>query len=897
MKRQFPLCAQALYGWEGGKGDVNFLAILILQYCQNWFRSCFSKLLCSIIIILFISTQALASEFTIASPDGRLRIKVAIDGGSPYYEVYSDTQIVVRKSYFSFGFKDQTPLGLGLVVTDCQYNSIDTSWETICGTDKVVRNSYGEHIITFTEPVKHGRTLKVFTRAYNDGVAFRYELSNWKNKDMEIVSENTQFNFPANDSAWWIPADEFAYESLYRHTPLSQIEDCNTPITIETSTGLYLSIHEAALSNYSEMTLKRQRNKSLSLVSKLWPGPDSICATVPSPFTTPWRTIQISRTPGGLIESHLIQNLNEPCALKDVSWIKPLKFVGIWWGMHTGKYTWSEGPKHGATTARTKQYIDFAAAHNFGGVLAEGWNKGWETWASGKIPSQDFSTPYPDFDLEEICTYAIKKKVNFISHHETGGNIPEYERQMEDAFALCQKQGIHYLKTGYAGTIIPKGYHHHGQYMVNHFQKVVETAAKYLICLDVHESSKPTGLDRTWPNLLSQEAARGNEWNATYNATPPYHEAILPFTRFLAGPYDYTPGIFRINHTPEQSKRLYCTIANQLALSVVQFSPIMMASDMIENYENNPAFKFLEDVPSSWDETKVIDAHIGHYIAIARRKADKWFIGAICDEHCYLIKQPLSFLDKNTTYLASIYSDSTSTDWEINPESNEIGKYLVTNLDTIYSTLAKAGGQAIELSLATPSDIQKYPRIRMYNMQASQKMKVFFKQKTFGDNHISHLGLNKPLILATKYSSQYPGSGKNSLVDGIRGTCNFSNGAWQGYQGVDLSATIDLKQITEIDSIKTGFLYSPNDWIFFPSKVEFLISSDGVNFSAIGSDSTKNEQPANMNIRHIKDFKALPGHIKARYVKVIATNIKICPSWHTGAGQKAWMFCDEIMVQ
>jgi alpha-glucosidase len=572
-----------------------------------------------------------------------------------------------------------------------------------------------------------------------------------------------------------------------------------------------------------------------------------------------------------------------------------MKFIGIWWGMHIKRYTWSAGPDHGATTARAKEYIDFAAAHGIGGVLAEGWNKGWETWASGQVPLQDFCTAYPDFDLEEVVRYAKEKNVIFISHHETGGNIPEYERQLESALALCRSHGITALKTGYAGPILPKGYHHHGQYMVRHFQKVVELAAKYHIMLDVHESIKPTGLDRTWPNLMTQEGARGNEWNATYKATPPYHATILPFTRFLAGPYDYTPGIFKIVHSPESNKRLYCTRTYQLAMFVVYYSPLMMVSDMIENYEGQAGLRFIEEVPCNWDETRVPAAHPGDYVCIARREKDRWFVGTITDEQCRLIKIPMSFLKSGQRYLATIYGDSISTDWENLPEAMEIGHYVVTADDTICAALSKAGGNAVMITPLGNDRLKDYLAISTYNREAENKMKVFRTRKTYGDLHIEHLALKKPLKLKESYSERYPASGKQALTDGERGSYNFSAGGWQGFEGCDMEATIDLQELKKIHSITAGFLSSVNDWIFFPTTVTFYYSKNGSDYIKAGEKYLSNNKRDEKTVS-IKDLSVQFDEVSARYVKVAAKSIGTCPSWHYGKGGKAWLFCDEIMV-
>jgi hypothetical protein len=834
----------------------------------------------------------------LSSPDGNIRINVIVEGGKPRYEVWRGNNVIIKKSGFSFEFRNHPPLDDSLTITGIERSNFDETWRPVCGTSERIRNHYNEEIITFEESGRSGRSYRFVARAYNDGVAFRYAFPRQRGEDsMWVMAEKTEFTFPANDSAWWIPADEFAYESLYRHTALENIAEANTPITVETHDGFYVSIHEAALRDYSEMSLKKKRGDLLTFVSSLWSEPDGVCAHVGLPFQTPWRCIMIARKPGDLVESHLIQNLNDPCTLEDVSWIKPMKFVGVWWGMHTGRYTWYAGPHHGATTERTKEYIDFAASHGIGGVLAEGWNAGWETWGSGGKNVQDFCRASLGFNLEEVVRYAKAKNVEFIAHHETGGNIPEYERQLEAAFGLCRSLGINAVKTGYAGPIIPEGYHHHGQYMVKHFQKVVETAARYHIVLDVHESIKPTGLDRTWPNLLTQEAARGNEWNATYKATPPYHTTILPFTRLLAGPYDYTPGIFHIIHSPDKGKRLYCTLANQLALFVVVYSPLMMVSDMIENYQNNPAFKFVEEVPCTWDETRVIEARLGQYVSIARRKKDTWFIGSLADEYSHLVKIPLRFLEPGKVYVATVYGDSLTTRWKDNPESIEIGEYIVTSTDTIFGALSNAGGHAVKIAPLTSRDRGSLPPIAAYNNETQNKLEVFGKLQPYGHQRVTHRALNRQVVLATSYSDRYPASGKSALTDGERGTLNYSAGGWQGYEGADLDATVDMQPGITIHKILVGFLSSPNDWIFFPRKVEFFISGEGREFRKVGEESFSLKKPADLGLIEIHDFSAIFAPVSARYVRVRAHSIISCPAWHPGRGKKAWVFCDEIMVE
>ncbi len=846
-------------------------------------------------MLLFFSCSLKDKSEVTLSPDKKIEILVGTEKGMPFYKVLCNGNIVVDKSMLGFEFSNAPAIDDSLEIIDVETSSFDETWNPVYGTDKSVRNNYNESVISFKENSNLGRSFKLVVRAYNDGVAFRYILPESCGDSLFITQENTMFRFAANDSAWWIPSDEFAYESLYQNTTLSEIEDAATPLTITCKNGLFLSVHEAALYDYSEMYLENANQNSPDFFVSLWPEPDGVCARVATPFETPWRCILISQNAAGLIESHLIQNLNNSCAIADVSWIKPLKFVGIWWGMHLGKYTWYEGEKHGATTSRTKQYADFAAQHKIDGVLAEGWNKGWETWASGVKPVQDFCTAANDFYFDEVIKYCKENNIEFIAHHETGGNIPEYEKQLESALSLCQTNGIHYLKTGYAGSIIPEGYPHHGQYMVKHFQKVVETAAKYKVCIDAHESIKPTGIDRTWPNLMTQEAARGNEWNATYQATPPYHATILPFTRFVAGAYDYTPGIFKIIHSPESNKRLFCTRTYQMAMFVVFYSPMMMVSDMIENYNNCPEFRFIEEVPCTWDQTKVIDAKLGDFVSIARRSGKDWYIGSIADENCHLIKIPLSFLENGQKYVAEIYCDATSTDWENNPEEVEIRSFVVTSKDTIYAALSKAGGHAVIIRPIDAIDIT-LPALSLFNDESTKKMKVFEKQTTFGNTFEKHIAINKTVYLTNNFSNKYPASGMNALCDGMHGAYNL-NENWQGFEGKDLEAIVDLGLSYEIKSVKVGFLNSPNDWIFYPTKVLIYVSEDGKTYFKKAEISLSPTPPENLKLISTQQTVSEFEKCSARFIKVKAINIGVCPDWHYGKGGNAWLFCDEIVVE
>ncbi len=848
-----------------------------------------------IFIIISCKNKLKDFEYITKSPDGKISLIFGIEKGYPYYQVFKENTLLVDKSILGFTFKNAKELKSNFEILNYETKEFNETWRPIAGTDSIISNHYFETIFTLKETTELKRELQITLRAYNDGIAFRYTILG-KGDKLEILNENTMFRFAQNDSAWWIPSDEFAYESIYKKLPLSEIVEASTPITIEKGDGKLLCLHEAALYDYSEMYLENAGQNSADFFVSLWAEPDSVCARITIPFSTPWRCIIIADSPAELFESHLIQNLNESCKIEDTSWIKPIKFVGIWWALHLGEQTWSLGDKHGATTKRTKEYIDFAHKHNIQGVIAEGWNQGWETWAKENVQAkQSFTSPYSDFDLDEIVNYAKSKNIEFISHHETGGNIPDYEMQLDAAFNLCNKLGIHYVKTGYAGEIIPRSYPHHGQFMVNHFQKVVELAAKYKICLNVHESIKPTGIDRTWPNLLTQEAVRGNEWNATYNATPPIHATILPFTRQIAGTFDYTPGIFKILHSPETNKRLYCTKANQMAMYIVFYSPMMMVSDKIENYENNPEFKFIEELPCSWDKTKLIEAKLGEFVAVARKKDGNWFTGILSNQNSRLIKIPLNFLDDNKNYVAEIFCDDISTDWEINPEKVEIKKYNITNKDTIYASLAKAGGHCMIIKEINKID-EKLPKITENNLSALKKITVFEKQNTYGEISLKNLVKIEKIELSTNYSDKYSASGKKALINGKKGSYNI-NENWQGFEAKDLELNLELSKTSEINNIKISFLCSPKSWIFPPKKVEFLISENGKDYSSIANIPLREISKKEAEITSIEEVEAENIQTKTKFIKIKITAQKLCPDWHSAKGEKAWLFCDEIIVE
>ncbi len=637
------------------------------------------------------------AQATINSPDGQLTVNFYLNPQAPQYEIRYKDKVVLNPSSLGFRFKDAPALQANMKIERTEVLEEDTSWTPVWGTDHRVRDHYRQMIIHLKERNNPHRLLDLVFRAYNDGVAFRYILPAQREMHkVEIISEETRFRFAHNDTAWWIPADYDSYEHLYSKTALSDIKGVNTPFTIQTKEGYVITVHEAALTDYPAMTLKRLKDRQTDFKSELVPWPDSIKVKHSIPLQTPWRVLIIVSRAKQLLASHLIENLNKPNKIKDTSWIRPMKYVGIWWGMHIGKYTWHSGTKHGATTRRAKQYIDFAATHHIQGVLIEGWNRGWDSWLSGNNV-QSYTTPYPDFNLKEVARYARQKGISLIGHQESGGNVPQYERQLTAALDLYQSLGIHAVKTGYAGKMHPSGQHHHGQWMVRHYRRVVQEAAKRQIMIDAHEPIKPTGIRRTWPNMMTREGVRGMEYNAWSDGNPPEHTTILPFTRMVAGPLDYTPGIFNIKFDPSGKHRVYTTLAKQLALYVVLFSPLQMAADLIENYRHQPAFRFIEEVPTNWDETLPLQAKIGDYVSVARRKGNDWFIGTITDEHPRQMQIALGFLTPNRTYEADIYEDSPQTDYDTNPTAIRIRHRRVSSNDTLRVKMTRSGGQAVHL--------------------------------------------------------------------------------------------------------------------------------------------------------------------------------------------------------
>ena len=656
------------------------------------------------------AAQASGSEpLTLASPSGRVRVELALGREGPRYSVRYGESEVIRPSRLGFRFRDAPPLEEGLEAVDVSRRSVDTTWEQPWGEQRQIRDHYDEMRVELSETGEAPRRLVVVFRAFDDGVGFRFE---WPEQEhlgsFEIMDERTEFALADDHMAWWIPAHYVhRYEYLYRRSPLSELGAVHTPLTMQTKDGLYLSIHEAALTDYASMTLLSRGGSVLSC--DLVPWSDGAKVKSRTPFVSPWRTIQIAETPGDLVTSYLVLNLNEPSRIEDTSWIRPGKYVGIWWGMHLGIWTWGSGEQHGATTARTREYLDFAAEHGLDGVLVEGWNVGWDGNWIENAELFSFTEHYPDFDLEALAAYAKQRGVTLIGHHETSFGIHNYERQMEDAFALYERLGVKAVKTGYVDNLAPRHELHHGQYMVRHYRKVVELAAKHRIVLDVHEPIKDTGIRRTWPNMMTREGARGMEYNAwdAGGGNPEQHESVLVFTRMLSGPFDYTPGIFDLtlaSADDTRPSRVRTTLAKSLANYVVIYSPLHMAADLIENYRDQPAFKFIEDVPTDWEETRVLNGRIGDYVTIARKQrgGEEWYVGSVTDEFARSFDVPLDFLDAGRDYVAEIYADAHNADWETKPKQIDIREQPVGRDTVLTIRLAPGGGQAIRIRPAGP---------------------------------------------------------------------------------------------------------------------------------------------------------------------------------------------------
>ena len=662
------------------------------------------------ILIFIISNNAFCANFnsensiSLNSPDNNLTLIFELKEGVPTYNLTFKGEEIISQSKLDIVFKDK-PTNHKYRIINHDKQSVDLKWDQPWGEFKTIHDLHNELRVVLNDQISNSEMILIF-KLFNDGLGFRYKFPNSENYESStsivIADELTEFNFKMDHDVWWIPvhSENSFYESLYKKNKVSETDTINTPATFITKSGVHFAIHEANLTDFASMTLLKNNKSGYEANLVPWSNGDKVYKKLP--FETPWRTIIVGDNAGDLATSSIILNLNEPCAITDTSWIKPSKYIGIWWGMHLGKYTWEEGPNHGATTINAKKYIDFASKHGFDGVLIEGWNKGWNgNWIENGNKFS-FTESFPDFNLEEITTYAKANGVNIIGHHETAGSASNYENQIDEAYELYNNHNVKSIKTGYVNKFLDGKEWHDGQYGVNHYRRVIETAAKYKIMLDIHEPVKGTGLHRTYPNLMTQEGARGQEYDAWSidGGNPPSHTTIVPFTRMLAGPFDFTPGTFDFNYETPNGAKVQTTLAKQLALFVTIYSPLQMASDLPLNYESNPAFEFIKDVPVSWSDTKILDSEIGQYVITARKdwNSDDWYMGVITNEEKRVVEIQLSFLDKDVTYEAKIFSDTTETHYKSNPSSIKIETRDVTINETLKLLIAPGGGAAIKIT-------------------------------------------------------------------------------------------------------------------------------------------------------------------------------------------------------
>ncbi|MCC3158497.1 glycoside hydrolase family 97 protein [Hymenobacter sp. 15J16-1T3B] len=673
------------------------------------------------------------------SPSHKLALQFGLSpAGEPTYQLSYGARAVLRPSRLGVAVQGQAGFVQGLTVVRVDSTEHDDTWAPVWGEVKQVRNHYKELLVTLQQPGAEQRQVQVRFRLFDDGLGFRYEWPRQPNLQyFTVTGEQTEFNLPADHKAFWIPGDYDSNEYAYTTSRLSQVNSANitpiqeksapqrvqTPLMLKSADGLYVNIHEAALVNYPAMMLS-VNPQSFGLAAQLVPAATGAAAYLQAPEHTPWRTVVVADNAPAILASKLILNLNEPSNIQDQGWIKPQKFVGVWWEMHVNRSSWNYSDAsnlkladtdwqalkpnghHGANTANVKRYIDFAAKNGLQSVLVEGWNVGWEDWAGNwKEEVFDFVTSYPDFSVAELQQYAASKGIKLIMHHETSGSVTNYERRQDRALDFMKAHGYDAVKTGYVGRIIPRGEHHDGQWMVNHYNRTAQNMAQRQIMVDMHESVRPTGLHRTYPNWLANEAARGNEFNAWSEGNPPEHETILPFTRLMGGPMDYTPGIFRIkleSWNPERNKgrQVHTTLAKQLALYVTMYSPLQMAADLPEAYEQHPdAFQFIKDVAVDWDDTRILQAEPGEYVTIARQTKGSrdWYLGAITDEQARQQTVKLDFLPAGQKYQATIYADGKGASWDKNPEAYQIRRQTVDRNTTLKLQLAPGGGAAVSL--------------------------------------------------------------------------------------------------------------------------------------------------------------------------------------------------------
>lgn len=686
----------------------------------------------------------------VTSPNGIVSIDFQLKNGIPTYKVDYKGKPVIKESGLGLELRDGKNLMDGFEQLNATTSTFDETWQPVWGEVKEIRNHYNELLAELKQP-STDRYMNIRFRVYDDGVGFRYEFPQQKNLVYFVIKEeHSQFAMTGDHTAWWIPGDYDTQEYDYTESKLSEIRSLlpnavtsnasqtvfsptgvQTSLQMKTDEGLYINLHEAALVDYSCMHLNLD-DKNLVFESWLTPDADGFKGRLQAPCHSPWRTVMVSDDARDILSSHLILNLNEPCKIEDTSWIKPVKYMGVWWEMIAGGKPWSytndipsvklgetdyrkvkSNGNHPANTRNVKKYIDFAAKHGFDQLLVEGWNVGWEDWfGNQKDYVFDFVTPYPDFDIEQLNRYAHDKGIRLMMHHETSGSSRNYERHLEQAYQLMNKYGYTAVKSGYVGNILPYGEHHYGQWMNNHYLYCVVEAAKHKIMVNAHEAVRPTGLCRTYPNLIGNESARGTEYQA-FGGSKTFHTTVLPFTRLQGGPMDYTPGIFEMNISklnPNNSSHVNATLANQLALYVTMYSPLQMAADLPENYERfMDAFQFIKDVPVDWDNSIYLEAEPGKYVTVARKEkgTNNWFIGSATGDANHQSVISLDFLEKGKNYIATIYADTKDTDYKSNPQSYQIVKGLVNSKNKLKINTVEAGGYAISLFEVTTSDEMK----------------------------------------------------------------------------------------------------------------------------------------------------------------------------------------------
>ncbi|HLP39335.1 glycoside hydrolase family 97 protein [Lacibacter sp.] len=705
--------------------------------------------ICCISAFLLLCVFTFAQE--LRSPNSQLQLQFSLDkAGTPEYQLSYKGKAVILPSKLGLELKnDKKSLLNDFTITTTQTNAVDETWQPVWGEVSTIRNNYNELAVSLQQK-ETNRQLVIRFRLFNDGLGFRYEFPAQKNFNYFVIKEeHSQFAMAGNHTAWWIAGDYDTQEYDYTRSRLSEIRGLmkgsissnasqtpfsptgvQTALMMKSDDGLYINLHEAALINYSCMHLNLDDKTN---VFESWLTPDAVGdkGYMQTPSTSPWRTVIVSDDARDVVSSKMIYNLNEPSKIKETSWIKPVKYVGVWWEMITGKSAWSytdDFPavqlgvsdfakakphgRHGATTAHVKHYIDFAAEHGFDAVLVEGWNVGWEDWfGQSKDYVFDFVTAYPDFDVVGIREYAKSKGVKMIMHHETSSSVRNYERHMDTAYKFMKANGYDAVKSGYVGNILPRGEHHYSQWIINHYQYAIEKAAEYQIMVNAHEAIRPTGIARTWPNLIGNESARGTEFQA-FGGSKPNHVAVLPFTRLMGGPMDYTPGVFEMDISklnPDNNSHVNSTLTNQLALYVTMYSPLQMAADLPENYMRFPdAFQFIKDVAVDWDDSKYLEAEPGAYLTVARKakKTGKWFLGSVGGEEARTSNIAFDFLENGKQYIATVYADAPDAHYKTNPQAYSIRKIVATNKTKLKQWVAAGGGYAISFEEATPEMIK-----------------------------------------------------------------------------------------------------------------------------------------------------------------------------------------------